>query len=307
MITVAALAPSLDLTYAVDGLRLGAIHRTPPALAVAGGKGLNMVRAAATMGAHCRVVALLGGRTGQRIADLLRSEGVDLVAVDSGAETRICVSIADPGRGDLTELYADSPDPPPEVLADFAGVVAGALSGPAGWLSFSGRAPGRSAQILAELITAGHTAGQRVAVDTHSEALPSALERRPELVKINRGEAAQLLERPQDDDLAEMAALIHDRTGGMVVLTDGGGGAVGCDGSRILRAGDTGVRGAYPVGSGDAFLGGMVAALDQGADLADGLVMGMACGTANALVPGPGRLDRATAYALARTITLDPV
>ena len=83
-----------------------------------------------------------------------------------------------------------------------------------------------------------------------------------------------------------MATLINVRTGGMVVLTDGVAGAVGCDGSRVLRARGPGVRGAYPVGSGDAFLGGMVAALDQGADLADGLVLGMACGTANALVPG---------------------
>ena len=99
--------------------------------------------------------------------------------------------------------------------------------------------------------------------------------------------------------------MINVRTGGMVVLTDGVDGAVGCDGSRTLRAGGPGVRGAYPVGSGDAFLGGLVAALDQGADLAEGLVLGVACGTANALLPGPGRLDRITAYALAREITLD--
>ena len=93
----------------------------------------------------------------------------------------------------------------------------------------------------------------------------------------------------------------------MVVLTDGVAGAVGCEGSRVLRARGPGVRGSYPVGSGDAFLGGLVAALDQGADLADGLTLGMACGTANALIPGPGRLDRSTAYALARDITLDAV
>ena len=100
--------------------------------------------------------------------------------------------------------------------------------------------------------------------------------------------------------------MINVRTGGMVVLTDGVAGAVGCDGSRVLRARGPGVRGAYPVGSGDAFLGGLVAALDRGADLADGLRLGMACGTANALVPGPGRLDRATAYALAARSPIEP-
>jgi biotin operon repressor BirA-like protein len=139
------------------------------------------------------------------------------------------------------------------------------------------------------------------------EALTAAVGRSPELVKVNRSEAAELLGCPEDSDLVEMATAIKVRSSGMAVLTDGVAGAVGCDGSRVLRARGPGVRGSYPVGSGDAFLGGLVAALDQGADLADGLALGMACGTANALIPGPGRLDRSTAYALAREITLDPV
>jgi fructose-1-phosphate kinase PfkB-like protein len=229
------------------------------------------------------------------------------VAVDSGAETRTCVSIADRSRSDLTELYADMPQLAPEALTDFASAVTTALEGSAGWLSFSGRAPGPAADTLAELVSAGHQARHKVAVDTHSEALPAAVERSPELVKVNRGEAAELLGYPEDGDLAEMATAISRRSGGMVVLTDGAAGAVGCDGSRVLLARGPGVRGSYPVGSGDAFLGGLVAALDQGADLADGLTQGMACGTANALIPGPGRLDRSTAYALAREITLTDV
>ena len=133
MILVAALAPSLDLTYTVDGLQLGAIHRTDPPLAVGGGKGLNMARAAVTMGARCRVVALLGGWTGRRIADLLDAEGLDLVTVDSGAETRTCVSVADRSRNDLTELYAGMPQLASEALVDFANAVSTALQGrPAG-------------------------------------------------------------------------------------------------------------------------------------------------------------------------------
>ena len=42
MITVAGLSPSLDLTYLVDSLRLGAIHRPTAVVRCAGGKALNM-------------------------------------------------------------------------------------------------------------------------------------------------------------------------------------------------------------------------------------------------------------------------
>jgi len=49
--------------------------------------------------------------------------------------------------------------------------------------------------------------------------------------------------------------------------------------------------GRYPVGSGDAFLGGLVAALDHGRELPDALRQATAAGAANAALPGAGVLD----------------
>jgi fructose-1-phosphate kinase PfkB-like protein len=50
-------------------------------------------------------------------------------------------------------------------------------------------------------------------------------------------------------------------------------------------------RGAYPVGSGDAFLGGMAVAFARGDDVVEAARHGLAAGIANALVPGAGELD----------------
>ena len=49
------------------------------------------------------------------------------------------------------------------------------------------------------------------------------------------------------------------------------------------------MHGHYPVGSGDAFLGGLLTELDRGASLVAALRTAIAAGAANALVPGPGR------------------
>ena len=49
--------------------------------------------------------------------------------------------------------------------------------------------------------------------------------------------------------------------------------------------------GRYPVGSGDAFLGGVATAYVQGATIIEAARLGMAAATANALVPGAGDLD----------------
>ena len=86
MITVAALAPSLDLTYVVDRLELGRIHRPIEVVRCAGGKPLNMARAAATLGADVEVVALLGGATGQILHDALTDAGIVTEPVSTSAE-----------------------------------------------------------------------------------------------------------------------------------------------------------------------------------------------------------------------------
>ncbi len=307
MITVAALSPSLDLTYLVDTLSVGQIHRTPDPIAIAGGKALNMARAARAMGADCLVVALLGGPTGARIAGLLAGEALELVPIEAGVETRTCVSIASTATGELTELYADAAPPGSAALPGVLSAVAGVLPARPGWLSMSGRTPGRDPRVVAELVDLGHQHGLRVAVDTHSEALPAAVGRRPELIKINRAEAASLLERPERTDLVEMATMINSRSRGLVVLTDGRDGAVAVTGSTVLRAHGPPQRGALPVGSGDAFLGGLVAALDQGAGLERALAQAMGSAVANAMVPGQGRFDRALADRLAAEMIIEPV
>jgi sugar/nucleoside kinase (ribokinase family) len=48
--------------------------------------------------------------------------------------------------------------------------------------------------------------------------------------------------------------------------------------------------GPYPVGSGDAFLGGLAAALIAGQGMADALQSAASAAAANAQVPGPGEL-----------------
>jgi 1-phosphofructokinase/tagatose 6-phosphate kinase len=49
--------------------------------------------------------------------------------------------------------------------------------------------------------------------------------------------------------------------------------------------------GAYSVGSGDAFLAGLVVALEGGLAGRRALAVALAAGAANAEQPGPGRLD----------------
>ncbi len=309
MITVAGLTPSLDLTYLVDDLRLGEIHRPTQLVACAGGKSLNMARVAHRLGADVRVIAVLGGPTGENVAARLSADGVAFDVVGSPVETRTCVSIASAGHDELTEVYQYAPPMPSEVWRRFLATADVDLTRRPGWLAISGAPPAELPDdALADLIRLAHDRGVRAAVDTHGPALSAAIDVGPELVKVNRAEAAELVGVPAEQaDLVELAARIRARSGGTVVITDGRAGALGLAGDQILRVRPPSRIGRFPVGSGDAFLGALVAGLDRGRAVADALRDAAAAGTANALLPGPGTLDPLTVAEIAATTEVGEV
>jgi 1-phosphofructokinase family hexose kinase len=305
VITVAGLTPSVDLTYVVDHLELGRIHRPTQVVRRAGGKPLNFARAAAALGADVTIVAVLGGWTGDWLAEELARAEITVHRVTTPVLTRTCVSISPADSDELTELYEYAELIPADVWAQARDALTAELADRPGWLVISGGPPrGLPPTGLAELAELAHHAGCRVAADTHGASLVPLLHSRPELVKINRAEAAQVLGLDQATDLTEMTKRLQDKTGGTVVLTDGAAGSLGlaADG-RTHTVGAPALRGRFPVGSGDSYLAGLLTALDRGEDLGAALRLATAAGVANAQVPGPGSFDTALVHDLQREVT----
>jgi fructose-1-phosphate kinase PfkB-like protein len=88
------------------------------------------------------------------------------------------------------------------------------------------------------------------------------------------------------------------------IVTRGAEGVVVAAPDGALYEGVLYVRGRYPVGSGDAFLAGLVVALDGGAGWGVALRLALGAATANAELPGAGRLDPSRAEALAEQATV---
>lgn len=294
MITVAGLTPSVDLTYVVEQLELGRIHRPTQVVRRAGGKPLNFARAAAALGADVSIVAVLGGWTGDWLADELTSAEITVRRVSTPALTRTCVSISPDDSDELTELYEYAEPIPADVWAAAREALTAELTDRPGSLVISGGPPrGLPPTGLAELAELAHHAGRQVAVDTHGASLVPLLHSHPELVKINRAEAAQVLGADPATDLAELARGVRAKSGGIVVLTDGPDGSIGltADGQTYAVA-TPDLRGRFSVGSGDSYLAGLLTSLDRGEGLGSALRLATAAGVANAQVPGPGTFDR---------------
>ena len=286
MIVFACAHPSVDKLFEVERLTPGAIHRPSSFAQVAGGKGLNAARAAAVLGAEVRAVALTGGHAGGWIED----------------ETRSCLSVADEETGGLTEFYEDGPPIEPRIWDAFEAEVEEALVD-AAWIALSGSIPSGAPEDGYKGITSSaRRSSVRVAVDARGVFLERALSAQPDVVKVNVKEAAQVLgSRTTNDDPVVVAKDLRGRAGGdghASVVTLGADGVIAVDpGGAVLR-GTLDVRGRYPVGSGDAFLGGLLAALDAGDPFESALASGLGAAAANADVPGACRLDAERARAL---------
>jgi 1-phosphofructokinase family hexose kinase len=296
MIACVATTPSVDRLLHVAGpVRPGAIHRPAEVVAVAGGKGLNVARAAAALGAEVVAVAPLGGHGGRWIAAELEREGIEVRTIPVAAEPRVCVSVAGDAAG-LTEFYEPAAPLSEEEWFELE-VAVTTIAERVGWVTLSGSVPpGAPADGHARLVRLARAGGARVALDAHGDALRSGLEAGPDLVKVNAEEAEELLGRGAG------AAALRERAGGgerAAAITHGPRGMELADSEgHVYRAAPPNV-GRFPVGSGDALLAGMVTALDIGGGWPAALVLGVGAGAAAAEVPGAGRLDGARARELA--------
>jgi 1-phosphofructokinase family hexose kinase len=302
-----APTPAIDRLLEVDRLTVGGITRPRSVVAVPGGKGLNVARAAAALGAPVIAVAFLAGHAGRWVLDGLERRAIECRVVWVKGETRICVSIHDRSTGELTELY----EPPTAVPGDAwegverqirAGLEAGDV------LTISGGLPPSSPpDAYARLVRAAEDAGAFSVVDAYSRGLVEALPRRPTIVKLNAAEVAEIVGKPvrgADEAVAAAGALV-DRGAAAAIVTLGIEGAVGRSGRGTWRIGPPPERGPFPVGSGDAFTAGLAVALGRGDGAADGARLGAAAAAANAAIPGAGELDPATVERLYEMIDLE--
>jgi len=309
VIVCLAANPSIDKLFEIERLVKGDIHRPSGLVQTAGGKGLNVARAATALGADVVAVGLMRGHTGAWLEETLAAEGVRASHVWTHGENRSSLSVADRETRGLTEFYEHGSEVPPSAWTELVHAASSAWV-PGGWLTISGSMPqGTPDDGYRDLVREARAARVRVALDADDRRLRLALEAQPDIVKVNAAEAGGLLGIPTSrrDEALTAAQKLRDLGGGDAhagVVTRGADGVVLAAPDGSLYEGVLYVRGRYPVGSGDAFLAGLVTSLDRGDDWDQALRLALGAATANAELPGAGRLDPSRAIALAARATV---
>lgn len=307
-----SLNAAIDKLAAVDRLETGRIHRPDLLASVPGGKALNAVRAARCLGTRAEAVAVIGGHAGSWIVDQLEARGIRGWFVRVDGESRTCLSVLDRSTGELTEFYEGGLALAEERWPAVEAALTSALSlepAHAVVLLAGSLPPGAPPDAYRRLAQAASGLGARVVVDIGGRPLVAALDARPWLVKINAAEAATAtgLQTTDAHEVVAAARRLIEDGAEQALVTMGVAGAVLVTATGGWSVGPSPEVGPYSVGSGDALIAGLVAALSRGEDLSVALQHGAAVATANALVPGQGELDPNDVARLLPLCTVSPL
>lgn len=288
--------PTIDRMLHVPTLTAGLVHRATSVQVGAGGKGLNVARAACTLGGEVLVTAPLAGHSGRLLADLLALEGLpaDWYWLESG-ETR-AAELLTHDSGDATVINEPGESMSPHAWSDFAAHVE-RLAEQAQAVAFCGSLlPGVEPEALGVLARALVSPRRAVYLDTSVAALAAALAEPSGLcLKVNRTELAVGLGRSGEDfsisQVIEAGQELLARGAALVVVTLGAEGALAIAPEGCWQASSPRVEVVSTVGSGDSFLAGLAVARMEERSLASALALGVACGAANATTNLPGRFE----------------
>jgi 1-phosphofructokinase len=286
--------PSVDRTLEVPALQRGEVQRATATRVDAGGKGVNVTRALIANGQRSLAVLPLGGGDGHLLGRLLADAAVPHHAVRTAAATRSNITISEPD-GTVTKVNAPGQPLLASELDDLVDAAHAALTG-ATWLVGCGSLPdGAPVDLYATLARRAQAAGVRVAIDTSGAPLAAALAARPDLIKPNLAELAELVGRrlATVDDVVAAADEVRALGPRTVIVSLGDHGAVLVDGGQPQLAVPPKVAARSDVGAGDTLLAGFLSAGGAGAEALRTAVAWAVAAVAlpGTSVPGPGDVD----------------
>ncbi|MFF9362720.1 1-phosphofructokinase family hexose kinase [Streptomyces griseoluteus] len=291
MILTVTLNTALDITYRVTSLRPHAEHRVSEVVERPGGKGVNVARVLAALGYAVTVTGFAGGPTGQVLRErLAAAPGITDALVPCGGPTRRTVAVVDELTGDTTQLNEPGPHIGATEWAAFLRAY-DTLLADAGAVALCGSLPpGVPVGAYAGLIRVARSAGVPVLLDTGGEPLRRGIAARPDIVKPN---AAELAELTGSHEPARATRDARRRGAQSVVASLGPEGLLAATPEGHWRAAPPVRLRGNPTGAGDAAVAGLLSGLVDGLPWPARLTRATALSAAAVLAPTAGEFDPA--------------
>ncbi|MGN7385387.1 1-phosphofructokinase [Sporosarcina sp. SAFN-015] len=293
MITTITLNAAIDQVYRIGSLDVGGVNRISNMHQDAGGKGLNVAKVLTSLGAEVDVGGFLGGSNGEKIRRLVKEKGISEQFIPIAGESRVCLTVMETSTGKGTELLESGPVISEDEWKSMLDWLR-EKSKKTKWFALSGSLPkGLPDDAYAQMIDIINANGAKSVLDTSGMALRYGIEAKPFAIKPNEQEFADMVgaESLSTERMRREGCRLVEQGIGHVCLTLGGKGALFCNQSGSFQAEAPIIDLKNPVGSGDAFIGGLLYGFSSSEDDVEAYKRAIACGSVNAAHPEIGYSD----------------
>lgn len=275
----------------------------------AAGQGVWVARMAAELGASAVLCGFIGGETGDLLRPLLEQFPFDLRLIETGEASGAYIHDRRSGERVPVAQSAAMPASRHEIDDLFSATLAAALD--ADVLALCGPYPGEALplEIYGNLVADARGNGTPVLVDLSPPRLDSALEGKPDLVKINDWEVAKFVEGPVDTEARMRGAIerLLERGAGAAIVTRAEAPAMVVRGDEAWELIPPRFERGAREGCGDSMMGALAACMAAGRSWEETLRIGAAAGAANFLRHGLGSAERSVVDDLAHRVELRPL
>lgn len=300
---VAIFSPNPMVSIAIESLSADGgddIHIHPA------GQGVWVARMAAELGAEPVLCGFVGGEVGAVLRPLLEQMPGELRLVETAEPSGAYIHDRRSGKREPISQSAAKPASRHEVDDLFSVTVAAALA--CDVLAVCGPYPDEAVPLAlhASLVADVKANGVPVIVDLSSPRLDSALEGKPDLVKINDWQIAGYINGPVDTEERMRAAMERVQEAGAeaVIVTRAGEPALALRDGRFWELTPPKFERGGREGCGDSMMGALGATIAAGGEWEDVLRLSAAAGATNFLRSGLGTGSRAVIEELAPRVQL---
>jgi len=280
---------AIDRTLLVPGFRTNGVFRETQRDIRAGGKGINVARAVASLGKQAECCGFLGGWTGKYIAELAQRDHLPSHWTWIEGESRSCTIIVDSETRDNTVINERGTPITSQDWERLTEEVRQHVTNK--YVCFSGSLPpGSPLDKYNELLGYCVENSRCVWVDASGNILESALKVPGIKAKVNHHEIGTIIGRtiPGPSYLSSAIPLLRALGLQELVITFGSRGAAFLTQGEVWFAASPPVDALCAVGSGDSFFAGLLVGQASGLPVPDQLKMATAAGAANTLTLGAG-------------------
>ncbi len=305
MILTVTLNAAVARTLVVPNLTLGLRHRVQESVALAGGKGINVARSLRALEVPVLATGLAGGRNGDTIRDGLSEAAIPFDLVEIKGHSRTSTAIVDPTSGAQTEINEYGPEVSPAESREFSRRLEHLMEYATAVVFAGSLPPNMEESFLVSLVQRAQQRGLYTVVDSTPTVLQAALKANPSLVSPNQHEAESAVgfDFIEEGDFPRALGRLVEMGSAEACITLSEGHSYLTSDAGIIRAHAPKVEARSTVGSGDAYLAGLLAGiLHRKLPYPEAACLAAACAAANAETLGAGAFDVRRAEELAESV-----